>query len=123
MKKKSIIIGIIVVIAAILCIWLFIRPKELGSINHTASKPETANSDFTFSGESGDKIRISFASDIKSGDLDIIIYDSNGDVVKYLDKAKVLKTFMTLEHSDTYTLTADYKNFIGDFKIFLYKWK
>ena len=121
MKKKSIIIGIIVVIAVALGIWLLLRPKALGNMNFACSEPETSASNISFSGEAGDRIKFSFASNIENGDLDIILYDLKGNVVKELDRAKRLETYLTLDHSDIYTLEAEYKDFIGSFQITIYK--
>lgn len=122
MKKKYLIIGIIVVVIAVaLSVWLFLRPVKLGNINHTSSEPETSTADISFSGEAGDKIRISFSSDIENGELDAMIYDSKGNVVKQLDRAKELKTFLTLDYSDTYTLRAEYTDFVGSFKVAVYQ--
>jgi len=42
------------------------------------------------------KIKISFASDIKSGDLDIVLYDSYDNIVYKLDKAKELVTYYNI---------------------------
>ena len=88
MKKRYIIIGIIIVLAVVLSIWLLTRPKELGNIRQAYSKPETSTSNISFSGEAGDRIKFSFASNIKNGDLDIIVYDSKGNDAYKLDRAK-----------------------------------
>ena len=124
MKRKHIIICIIVVVIVILaCVWLFFRPKALGNMNHSYTESTTSSSNFSFSGETGERIRFLFASDIKSGDLDMILYDSKGNVVYELDRAKELKTFYTLGNTDTYTLTAEYTNFVGNFKVTVYSVK
>lgn len=123
MKKKSMIIGSIVVIAAVISIYLLTSPEALGSINHSYSEQTTTTSDISFLGEAGDRIKFSFNSNIESGDLDIILYDSEGNEVYKLDKAKELETFFDLSNSDTYTLAAECSNFIGRFKIKVYKSK
>ena len=84
------------------------------------SEQITTTSDISFSGEAGDRIKFSFKSDIISGNLDIVLYDSVGNEVYTLDSAKALETFFTLERSDTYTLAAKCSNFIGDYKIVVY---
>lgn len=95
MKKRFKIIGIIGVIgltiAIALSIWLYISPKKLGNISHTYAEPETSVSDIKFQGEEGDKIKFSFSSHVANGCLDIVIYDSQGSVVKELDKADRLE--------------------------------
>lgn len=121
MKKRYTIIGIIMVLVVVLSIWLLIHPKALGNINLTYSEPETNISSISFSGEVGDKIKFLLTSKIKKGDLDFIVYDSKGNVVKELDRAKRLETFLILDNSDIYTLKAEYKNFIGSGKIRIYK--
>lgn len=120
MKKKNIIISVVIVIVVLLGVWLLTRPKTLGSMNHSYSEVTTSNSDFSFTGETGDKIKFSFASKIENGDLDILLYDSKGNMVYKLDRARRLETFFTLEDTDTYTLVAEYSNFSGNFKIKVY---
>ena len=66
------------------------------------------------------KIKFSFESDIKSGNLDIELTDSKGNVVYNLGKARKLVTYYTLENTDTYKLSADYSGFTGYFKIKFY---
>lgn len=124
MKTKSVKKGISVVIAVIIIIFLLtiIRlPKSLGGINCSYSKQTTLTSDISFLGEAGDNIKFSFSSHIGSGNLDIILYDSKGNAVYKLDKAKELETFFTLDKSDTYTLAAECNNFIGKYKIKVYR--
>lgn len=121
MKKKSIIIGIIVLAIILLSVWLLTRPKALGNINQTFTESETSSSDISFTGEAGDKIKFSFRSDIKNGSLEIVLYDSRGNAVYELDKAKALETYFILENSDTYTLVAECSDFIGNYKIVVYK--
>lgn len=119
MKKK--IIGIIALGIILLGVWLLIRPKAFGNMNQVCTEPTTSSSTISFSGEAGDKLKFSFRSDIENGALDIILYDSKGNVVHELDKAKELETYFTLEESDTYTLAAEYSDFVGNYKIVVYK--
>lgn len=121
MKKKKIIIASIVLVVAALGIWLLTRPKALGNIDQTYAEATTSNSNISFSGEAGEKIKFSFRSRIESGDLEIVLYDSKGNAVYELDQAKALETYFVLEKSDTYTLEAEYKDFIGNYKIVVYK--
>ena len=121
MKKKSTIIGIVFLIVAFISLWLVNRPKTLGNMNQSYTEPVTNSSNISFLGEAGDKIKFSFASDIESGELDIVLYDSEENVVYELDRAKELETFYVLNNSDTYTLAAEYSDFVGKFKIKVYK--
>ena len=41
-------------------------------------------------------------------------------MVYELDDAKRLETFYTLNTSDTYMVVAEYKEFVGDFKVTVY---
>ena len=118
---KYIISGIIIVLVLSFGIYLINMPEKLGNINHSSASPEESVSDISFYGEAGDKIKFSFASNIEKGKLDITVYDSEGNVIKELDRAKRLETFLYLDKSDTYTLAAEYKDFIGSFKISVYK--
>lgn len=122
MKKKSILIGIVVIIfIATICTYVMNRPKELGNINHKYTEQMTSASDISFMGEAGDRIKFSFRSEIISGDLEIALCDSAGNEVYKLDRAKALETYFILERSDTYTLTAKCSNFVGTYKINVYK--
>lgn len=122
MKKKSVVICIVaaVVLAGM---WLLFRPKALGNINHSYAEATTSSSNFSFSGEANGKIKISFASDIKNGNLDIFLYDSSENIVYKLDKAKNLVTYYTFSKTDTYILTAEYTDFVGNFNVAVYPMK
>lgn len=120
MKKNSLIIVIIFAIVSVISIYLITRPKVLGNMSNSYSEQITITSDISFSGEAGDRIKFSFRSDIIGGDLDIVLYDSAGNEVYTLDRAKALETFFTLERSDTYTLAAKCNSFIGEYKIVIY---
>ena len=120
MKKKSLVIVIIIVIVSAICIYLITSPKVLGNMSNSYSEQITTTSDISFLGEAGDRIKFSFQSNIISGNLDMVLYDSVGNEVYTLDNAKALVTFFTLEYSDTYTLTAKCNSFIGDYKIVIY---
>ena len=123
MKKKCLTIAFGIGIAlAVLTLWLLTRPKILGNINHSfsSSEPVTDTSTISFFAEEGDRIRFHFASDIEQGNLDIVLYDLEGNLVKELDQAKELVTYLTMHYDDTYTLAAEYRNFAGKFKAEVY---
>lgn len=121
MKRKILLSALFVaVVVVFVSVWFLVRPQALGNMNHSYTESTTSSSDFSFSGESGERIKFSFASDIKSGDLDIVLYDSKGNIVYELDKARELETYYTLGNTDTYTLSAEYTNFVGNFKVAVY---
>ena len=103
------------------CIYLLTRPKTLGNMNQRYAEQTTSSSDVSFEGEAGKMIKISFRSNILNGDLDIILYDSEGNAVYELDRAKALETYYTFDNSDTYTLVAKCCDFIGTYKVKVYK--
>ena len=117
MKKKNIIIGITTVVIVMISAYLLTRPKILGNLNHSYTEQSTSTSEISFSGETGDKIKFVFSSNIKNGDLDMVLYDSDGNMIYQLDKAKKLVAYFTLDNADIYTLTAKRSNFIGNYKI------
>lgn len=94
--------------------------NALGNINASFDEPTTNVSNFSFVAEDGDRVKFSFQSDISAGELEIIVCSSNGSVVYVLDHAKSLETFFTFDSADTYTLQAEYTDFIGSFKIAVY---
>ncbi|MDE7223176.1 MAG: hypothetical protein K2O34_05290 [Acetatifactor sp.] len=120
MKKKYLTMAVmgIGIVFAVSLIWLVTRPKVLGNFSHSfsASEPETNTSTISFYAKENDTIRLYFASDIKQGELDLILYDSKGNQVKELDHARELVTYLTIHYDDTYTLAANYVDFAGSFK-------
>lgn len=121
MKKKRLIIIIIIAAISVMGTCWIARPKALGNINHSYSEKTTTTSNVSFSGKTGERIKFSFRSNITSGDLNIVLYNSFGNKVYTLDQATELEAFFTLDNTDTYTLTAECHNFIGKYKIELYK--
>lgn len=121
MKKKGIIIGGIAVVLVVLSVFLFTRPDVLGNMNQDFKEPTTSTSNISFEGEENNKIKFSFRSNVESGELNIVLYDSNGNIVYELDKAKALETYFTFDKTDTYTLKAEYVDFVGSYKIVVYE--
>lgn len=121
MKNKSLIIVIVSAVISLIIIYLITRPKALGNMNHSYSEQITTASNISFSGKAGERIKFSFNSNLVSGDLDIVLYNSFGNEIYTLDKANTLETFFTLDSTDTYTLVAECNNFIGKYKISVYK--
>lgn len=121
MKKKRAIIGIGMLIIIVIIILLMTRPESLGNINHSYSEPSSTTSTISFSGETGNRIRFSVSSEIQSGDLDIILYDSKGAEIYKLDESRELESFFTLNKSDIYTLAVERNNFIGHYNVKVHK--
>lgn len=111
-------IGMAAVAAAL---WFLSRPERLGNINHSFFDPVTNISTLSFWAGEGDRIRFYFASNVEKGDLDIVLYDSAGNRITELDQAKELVTYLTMSYDDTYTLTAKYMDFAGNFQVDLCK--
>jgi len=120
MKKRNIIL-LVVFALTLLILWIFNRPESLGNITQKFNEAATSSANITFSGEANERIKFSFKSNIESGELDIILYDSTGNVVYELDKAKELETYFTFEKTDTYILKAEYVDFVGEYKVEVYK--
>lgn len=120
MKKKYIVLLFIAVI--VLAVNIF-APEYIGNISHECTDSHTGINNISFDGEEGDKLKIIFTSEIENGMLDIVLYDSSGNEVYRLDKAKKLKTFYTLESSDTYTMKSQYDSFVGKYKVKIYREK
>ncbi len=117
MKRKITIAIILAVIAAALLILFCTRRKVYGNIDVSVQEEKTATSDFSFTADKGDRLKISLRTNVKTGTVDVTITDSKGGIVKELDRAKALETYMDVEYDDTYTVTAVYKEFTGKFKI------
>lgn len=119
MKKKNRSVGIIaiILIAAVVGYWLWNRPVALGNMNLAFTTPTTARSTFTFHGDEGDRIMFTFKSNVESGNLDIYLYDSQGNLVFTLYHGGELQWPYDLEYTDTYTVAAEYSDFVGYFKL------
>lgn len=118
MKKRNIIIGVIGIAIIVLSGICFITNSNiLASMDHSYPNPETGISNVTFNAAAGDDIKFSFESDIENGELDIILYDSQHNAVYQLDHAASLSVPFTVERTDTYTMAAEYKDFVGNFKL------
>ena len=66
-------------------------------------------------GEENNKIKFSFRSNVESGELNIVLYDSNGNIVKQFPKAKELVAYVVFDYDDTYTLTMTCSEFVGKY--------
>lgn len=66
MKKKCLIIVIIIVVVSAISIYLMSRPKILANMSNSYSEQITTSSDISFSGDTGDRIKFSFRSEIVS---------------------------------------------------------
>ena len=121
MKKKRVIFAIIISAVFLACLWVLARPKALGNMSNVFHEPATNTSTVSFYSEANNKIKFSFQSNVDAGELDIVLYDSDGNVAYELDKARALETYYTLDKTDMYTLTAEYSDFIGNYKIAVYE--
>lgn len=118
MKKKIIAISAAVMLSAGLTTAVLMRNKPLGNIsmNVPVGEAKTSVSEISFKGNSGERIRISLSTDIKSGTVDFVLYNSKGGVVENIGTAKAYQTFVDLDVDDIYTLAAEYTGFTGSFK-------
>ena len=121
MKKKIIIFVVFVMADILLSVYIVTRPKSLGNMSDVSQEPETNSSSISFSAEENDRIKFSFKSNIKAGELDIVLYDSKGNAIYELDEARALETYYTFEKSDIYTLVAEYSEFVGEYSIVVYE--
>lgn len=97
-----------------------LNSNVLASMNHSYPQSETGISNVTFNAMAGDEIKISFESDIENGELNIILYDSQHNAVYQLDHASLSIPF-TVGRTDTYTMAAEYIDFVGNFRLIVRK--
>ncbi len=123
MKKKiiCIIVAVVSLIVVILAVIHMSSINKLGNITQDYAEKTTVTSTISFDGEAGDRVKFRFSSDLKSGILDVILYDSKGNEVYELDYAKELVTYFTLEQADEYTLKAECTDFIGKYSVTIYR--
>ena len=60
-------------------------------------------------------------SDVKGGELDIEVYNSDWEKVFTVDNGKELATYFTPEKDDSYTVRAEITDFTGSFDLTVYK--
>lgn len=108
---------LITCVAAALCAFMLLFPQHLGNMSRSFTEPETGCCDVIFYGKPSDKIKISLSSDIQSGSLDIVIYDSDGNIAEQLDSARELCTYFIPPDSGLYTLKAEYTGLTGSFDV------
>ena len=120
-RKYGIPLLIVLIIANTVCIWRLTRPEFLGDIDDPFSETQTVTAHISVAGVEGERIKFTFSSVVENGELDILVYDSGQNVVKELDRAKKLETFMILETSGAYTIQAEYQDYVGRFKVKAYR--
>ena len=118
MKKEIIAISAAVLLGAALTAAVLMKSKPLGNIGMSipGGKPETSSSEVSFKGTGGDRVRVSLSTDVKSGTVVFVLYNSKGGVVENFGTAKAYRGFVDLDVDDTYTLAAEYADFAGSFK-------
>lgn len=116
MRKKTVIIGVAVVLAAALGLWILLRPKALGNISRSCDLPESGLSRISFPAEAGERFRVSFTTQAQAGTVALAIRDAQGDLVESLGQARRLEVWVVLPEKGVYTLEAEYEEFVGQFQ-------
>ena len=123
MRKLIIVLIVIALIAGL----IFAAPaimdfmNWMGNINGSYSEPETSGSEVSFFAAAGRKLRIVLNSDVKGGELDIEVYNSDVEKVFTVDNGNELVTYFTPEKDDAYTVRAELTDFTGSFDLTVYK--
>ena len=119
-NKGMVAVAIVLLVLVMIGLRSVVVPGSLGNINRNYFNPETGSADISFTAQEGAKIKFSYASNVESGELAIMLYDSESNAVYELDDAKESEIFYTIEKADTYTLKAEYSEFTGNFKVVVY---
>ena len=123
MRKLIIVLIVIALIAGL----VFAAPaimdfmNWMGNINGSYSGRETRGSEVSFFAEAGRKLRIVLNSDVKGGELDIEVYNSDGEKFFTVDNGNELVTYFTPEKDDAYTVRAELTDFTVSFDLTVYK--
>ena len=123
MRKLIIVLIVIALIAGL----VFAAPtimdfmNWMGNINGSYSEPETSGSEVSLFAEAGRKLRIVLNSDVKGGELDIEVYNSDGEKFFTVDNGNELVTYFTPEKDDAYTVRAELTDFTVSFDLTVYK--
>ena len=118
--KKRVLLSLAALLAVLACAaWLALRPRQIGSMEHRSSHPESSASNITFQAQPGDRLRLSFSSRVEGGELSLILYDAAGNPVEDFGTARELRMFLTLDQPGPYRLEAEYRDFVGRFRVVL----
>lgn len=112
--KKHAAAGVLAVIAVLLAVWLFTRPRPLAEIHRSFSSPETVSAGVSFPVEAGERIRVRISTRTEGGVMEVTLLDEASAVVYSFGSATYQERHLTLAESGMYTLEVQFRDFTGD---------
>lgn len=117
MKRNTKII-IIIIVAFLLAVFVYKNAfKSLGVIRKSTNETQTGNSQFTFTGKQGMEIKMYYSPDFNEGTVNIVLTDKDNNTVETISGGDSTLKHVTLSGDGEYTVTAQYTDFKGTFKI------
>lgn len=86
-------------------------------MNMRIQQAESSRSVFTFRAAAGEHIKAVFSSQVREGDLELSILDSEGNIVETFESNISSNKEVVLEKEDTYSMVALYQDVVGVFKV------
>lgn len=118
--KVKIVLG---VVAAIVIVFVgsiiieYARTIVLGNMGSIIEGDKTANTEIDFTACEGEAVKVSVKTQVKNGEIKYIVSDSKGNIIDDLGTADAMEVFVDIPYDDTYTLSAIYKEFSGEYNV------
>lgn len=91
--------------------------SPLASMRNDVKSKSSSSSKVFFNAKKGDKFKITYDSSVKEGTLKLELIDSNGKVIENFETNKSNSKQISLDKVGEYVLSANYKNFVGNYEI------
>lgn len=112
-KNKKILIMILTI-----CIAIFMSGCYSACLkNSISSSPKSNNQVLTFKLSKSNKVKVDYESSVKKGTLKLKLIDSNGEIIESFETNKSGTKEIKIKQAGNYILSAEYKNFVGSFKL------
>lgn len=116
-KRYLILFFLIICVGVIIYLSSYISVKRVGTITINAKELESRNSVITFSGKKGEHIEVIFKSNVKEGEWNLQLVDTNRLVLYTFETDKSAKGNYQLPEDGQYGLVANCEDFIGKVRI------
>ena len=116
-KLKYVVLGLIILLGLGVVIYQVSDFSKLAVVKGNITSSQSNESHGTFKAKEAEKIKISCKSDVKEGDLNLSLLDSNKNIIDQFNINSDSKLEVVLEKDDEYTLSEKYDSFVGDFNM------
>lgn len=117
MKKFKFFIILIAFLSVGLYLYSISDINVHASVNGNITSPESSGALGQFSADKDTTFTVYYSSKVKDGTLELYIEDSNGNIVDKFPVNTKASEEISFPQYDTYSLKAEYTNFIGNFHV------